>query len=199
MQNTPPPLSSVTNEHATKWPKTIGIIAIVLGALGFFNGLMRLAGAWLSKVQMENMVTAKQADAEVVGAFLTDWMPLQIVSGIIFAVIAILLLTGGILLMKRRKLSVVIFRVWAVAYLVTGFLVAWKSLPMMSQQLDITMAQAMAGEEIEKATVETIANFSEIGAKIGLGINLVWTLACSLFFLIWFGRRSVREETKSWQ
>ena len=126
-------------------------------------------------------------------------MSLQIVSGIVLGVIAIFLLTGGIMLVKKRKISATILRVWAIAYLVAGVFIAWKTMPLASQQMHILMAPPTAdGSHGIDQDLEMVRNFATISAKIGLGIALTWVVICTAFVLIWFARRKISVEVKSW-
>ena|GEM_PF-5069268 len=194
----PPPVNPGTFQpNSSKWPKTIGILAIVMALIGLTGGLFRLLSAVLQKVQLENLVKMKLADATAVHSFIAQWIPLQTGFGVVMGAIAILLLLGGILLLKRRKVSVTIIRVWAIAYLIGGFYFLIRSLPLVSRQMELVMTPAMQGKG-DALQMRPLMEGVAIGAKIGVGLALVWVLVCSLFFLIWFGRRRIREETKTW-
>jgi len=168
-----------------------------MALIGLTGGLFRLLSAVLQKVQLENLVKMKLADATAVHSFIAQWIPLQTGFGVVMGAIAILLLLGGILLLKRRKVSVTIIRVWAIAYLIGGFYFLIRSLPLVSRQMELVMTPAMQGKG-DALQMRPLMEGVAIGAKIGVGLALVWVLVCSLFFLIWFGRRRIREETKTW-
>ena len=193
---TPPPLSCNSESKGPKWAKVLGIFAAVLGALGFLGGLFRPVGAFLQKAQLENLVSIKQADADEVSDFLSEWISSQTIAGVTMAVIALLLLVGGVLLIKRRKISATILRVWALAYLVLGAYFTIKTMPLQEHLMKLLMAPALGSGGGSEADI--VEKSMEIGAKMGVGIGLLWILICSLFVLIWFSRRRIRDEVKSW-
>ena len=98
--------------------------------------------AFLQKAQLDNLVAMDEADAEVVAVLISKWMSLQITTGIVMALIAIFLLVGGIMLLKRRKVSVMILRLWAVVYLLASTFFAIKSFPVQMQMVEILMVPA---------------------------------------------------------
>ncbi len=197
-RTTPPPLAPVIDPNVPEWPKILGIFAITIGGIAFLAGLMRLWGGFVYKAQLNNIAKNGLVDAEVVNEYLAEAIPLQVYSGILLAVVALLLLSGGIMLLKRRRISSVLIRVWAIAYLVVGIGITYKSFLLVSQQVSIAMAPAIAENQNGEAAMVLARRGAEIATKAGLVISLVWVLTTTIFALIWFGRRKIRDEVKEW-
>jgi len=107
-------------------------------------------------------------------------------SGLVEMALAALLLTGGIFLKNRRRLGVLLLKIWAWisipwAILETGFanVLVRRMLPRLPH---------IQGGEIP------LEGFIQVGIFFGLLVSL----AIPIFALAWFGSRSISAEVADW-
>lgn len=178
----------------SRWPKAIGISGIVIGALLLITAVMRPVNVITQKMQI-SIVMKGDADAE---EFFGRLLNTQIFLGVVFAVIALLLILGSILLLKRKKIAPVLLRVWAVCYLLFGIFAVWKALPLVEEQMLYSAKLAVVGEDTPPMDMEVFSSAMGIAAKVMTGLSLVWVLALTVFVLLWFQKRKVRDEVAVW-
>lgn len=170
---------------AAVWPQVIGIIGIVVGALGvtcgfggFFQFLVPVPPA------------PPNADAEQVAQALKELRFWQTVAT--FGTVGTLALSGilvwfGILLLNRRRLALRIAMPWAVTDIV------W------------TLAMSLVNFQIQKATMAiqlgadpTGGLFTETFAGIAAFIGAAVGCALPVFILIWFNRLVIQAQMQDW-
>jgi len=171
----------MTHIHATQpsaapqadshiWAKVIGIISICFGGLGLLGGLWGLAFLFAPD------------------AFPSSNVPRQIwvlPRAILAAGNAAILLSAGILTLRRRPSG----RTLHLLYAVIAIILILMGIPFLIDQLS---APAPAGMEKSAA----------IGYRVGMGVSLYGTvvgLGYPGFLLVWFLRRTVREQVRTWR
>jgi hypothetical protein len=159
------------------WPKAIGIPAIIFGGLGVLSlGMQSLM--WIgAAMDPDNPL------GEMFGS-VADRLVLMALAG---ALLSVLLLIGGIGLVSRRRWSVGVFRVWAVLgmLLVAGW---WMALGPLVSQFFGGMAEA-------PPDADAVGSFFMVMMMCG---SVLFGILPSLFVLIWFGRRRIKEEVSGW-
>ena len=194
-----PPVEPGEIPHPTSaWPKVIGVITIVFGALGILvygcGGLIgnvivvALSGAAQSGGAIDP-VNAAQMDV------LRQYMPWTILSGLGSLALGVLLLVAGIGLLRRRSWSRKASVVWSILRMtyaiptgVLGYIVNTAQFEAMEQ------AAASSSSPIPSGF---FAIMHSLGPA-GLGCGLVWGWALPVFLLSWFSRSKIKAEVAQW-
>ena len=184
----PPEFSPETPPAPAVWPKVIGIIAIVFGSAGV---LMNIVTAFFPLMQ-RMLPPEAQAAQGITPEFIERWGTYQIVSPIVMAAIALILLVGGIQLLRRRRKSRSIIYAWSVVKLIAGAVGAWIGAKM---QADIfaNLREVTDGPEAEIVNSMT----SSVGS-IALVIGIIWIALLPVFMLIWFSLPATKREVARW-
>lgn len=179
-------------QQPSAWPKVIGIIAIVLGALGVLGGCMGLASTLFVdtfKGVLEDMMPSGQpSPLEPLEAVYEHkgWM---IVTQFLTMGAAVLLLFVGIGLLKRAAWSARAAMYWAVikmAVVVPGAVLAY-----MANKAQLATMAEQGGGFVGSGLVEAIGAAS-------IGLSVVWGWALPVFVLIWFSRAKIKAEVAGW-
>lgn len=196
MTTTPPPFPTSAQLPApgSKWPKMLGIIAVIFGAGGIFHSVVGPVSMFLVKKQMQAFVDqgADQVKVEEYLAKITTHTYQSSAAGLFLAII---LLTGGILLLRRRRACSPTLQVWAVLKIIVGGLIVFKSAALSRAQMGIIMSHEALGSGKE---AEMITTFASYGMWIGLFFGLVWLAVLPVFFLIWFNRENTKRDMAAW-
>lgn len=177
-------------EAPAQWPTIIGVIAVIFGSLGALGGcmgsvmmpLMPKLNEMLSEVVPKGRSTGLEAFDEV-GPWLSA---LSLVS----ILIALLLLVGGIGLLRRRPRSAGVCRTWAVVKML--FVVVNAYVGMIVQVRNFEAMQA-------DPNMPMFSGFADIMGVMVFIFTLLWGWALPIFLLIWLARRSVRDEIATWR
>jgi hypothetical protein len=135
METAPPPLAK---PPAAVWPTSIGIIAIVFGIGGLFQGVMAPLSLFLTRQQMETFVK-QGADQARVDEYLAQLTSQSFISLGIFVVLGLILLTGGILLMKQRRIASPLLQTWGILKILAGGFVLFRMTSLTTKQMAIIM------------------------------------------------------------
>lgn len=197
----PPSPPAPPPKPAPRWPKTIGIIAILFGAGGLLQALISPASSLLVKAQMQAYVDMGIEQAQV-DDYLARLNSLSIKSGIANGCLGALLLTGGILILKRRKPASPLLQTWSVLKIVVGGFILFQSTALSRAQMSLifsatAMSSGGGGSNLESA--EAMMNqFANYGLWIGFAFGFIWLAALPVFLIIWFNRTKVRKEMADW-
>jgi hypothetical protein len=162
------------------WPTVIGVIGIVFGAGAL---LMTVAGVAFS-LMMRNA-----PNAPPMPQFSGRWLPWTIIMILITCGLAVLLLIAGIGIAKRLAWGPRIARVWAVFKIL--LVIASTIVGFQTQQAAIAAMKQNTGPA-------PMLNFRVL-MEIGICFGLLWGWALPVFMLIWFARRSIKEQTSKWR
>ncbi len=196
MQATPPPLSSVP-ESATpgsKWTKIIGIIAIIFGTGGLFQGLFTPVTLLMVKRQMLSFVEMGVEQSRI-DEYLSKLAQVSYTGAAAYSILGILLLTGGILILRHHRAGAHLLQVWACLKIIVGGLLIYKISSLTRMQMDLMFSSEALGGGKEAETVGTITSFA---VWIGLAFGFVWLCVLPVFLLIWFNRTKIREQISNW-
>lgn len=188
----PPPIQG-GNIHApgSKWPTTLGIISIIFGVGGILQGGIAFFSAAMTKGSMQVFVD-QGADQAEVDAFLIKLQASGYLNGSIAIILAVILLVGGIMLLKRNTASPPVLQAWSVLKILGGGFIIFKSMAIQKMQMEIMFSGNGGGE------AEMISNFAQYALWFALAFNFLWVIALPIFFLIWFNRDKVKTHMSEW-
>lgn len=168
------------------WPTAIGILGIVLGALG------SLGGAWgLAPFIMKRMFDLMPKEAAVVKDAIEQSQAWLIASSLVMLILSVLLLVIGIGVLHRRRRIVRLVFIWAVMMILYIPVTAAFQYRMQQSQFEV-MAQQSGNAPPMPSGVPMIIGVFSCANTLVLG----WALP--VFLLIWFRRSRIRAEWMGW-
>jgi hypothetical protein len=165
------------------WPTVIGVIAIVFGAGGALAGLGGVVMSLVTRPMLQRM-----PNAPAMPQYGEHWIAWTVLGSLVTCGTAILLLIAGIGIAKRLAWGPRAARVWAVLKMIVvvmGTVISWQT----QQGAIEAMKQNAAGAPMLNP---------QILLSLGMCGGLLWGCALPVFMLIWFTRRSVKEEISRW-
>lgn len=172
----------------SSWPKVIGIIAIVFGALGAVNGVMGFMGQFVAE-KVIDIVPTGQREAFEATKDLRIWVFLDY---LVRLALGVVLIVGGSKLVGRKPGSARILRAWSwlkILASVYSVAIAWQAIP--TQIAVMQQDPNMQSSGLSTAMLEFIL-------KLGFVAFLLWCIALPVFLLIWFARRTIKDEIRGW-
>ncbi len=165
-----PPAPTEAAPPRSAWPIAVGVISIVWGAFGLVCIPINL----VSEVALSDYVEQQWQFP----AWFRSW---SIVQSLLLIAIDAVLLVGGIMLVKRRAAAAGIH-----------FAYGWSAL-----------ALTVIGVSFTLVAIPDISGRMEEAERIALWVGLVvgtaLGVAYPIFCLIWFRRRKIREEIRTWR
>lgn len=198
MDTLPPPIGATAPGAAPtpKWPKIIGIIAIIFGSGGLLSGVIGPLSMLMVRTQMEGFVK-QGADQTKVDDYLARLAQITYSSAIANALIGIILLTGGILILRHRRTGSPTLQTWSFLKIVVGGLFLFKSVSLSRLQMEIMMSSnAMGGAG--SAEAQMIGSITSYAVWAGMAFGFLWLAALPVFVLIWFNRAKVKQDIRAW-
>jgi hypothetical protein len=200
------PTLATPNKEAT-WPSVIGIIAIVFGSLGLLKdgvctpigwAVTLLFGSFFDDLAQSQPATGMEVQAaqfDALGAF----MPATVSVGCGLAVLAFLLLIGGIGLKRERPWARRAILTWAILKILI-------TIPKATIDFLVNKAQFQAMEEAAAGSTTPTPGqlppgmyaMMETIASVGVIFTVLWYWALPIFMIVWFARPSVRDEVRGW-
>ncbi len=199
----------------SRWPVIWGTVAIVLAVIALVAEAARILqaaatimlplDAFLTEVDispsgdpvqdrmMEDMML-RQEEIMTATAKLAPW---NLAIGTVLLLLAIVLLTGGILLCLRSRKAAPVLQTWAVLKIVAGGFGVWIA----HRATNISMRGM--GDMIDSFSAISASPATTLGGVLEwlslaiLILGLLWTLWLPVFFLVWFNRPVVREDMNS--
>ncbi|MHC4443904.1 MAG: hypothetical protein ACYTF1_02960 [Planctomycetota bacterium] len=181
------PGQMVIPPRPSSWATVIGIIAIVLGALGILGVIWGAIASYFAESMMPMMSATQRA--ELIDS-MKEYELLTMVNGMLGLVVAVLLLIAGIGLIKRRPWSPKLCKTWAVLKMVVAVI---------GMVVGIIMQQSTFEAMSQQSNVPGFGQWMFVGMLIGTCFGLIWGWALPVFMLIWFSRRKIKEEVVSWE
>jgi hypothetical protein len=165
------------------WPKVIGIISIVLGALSV------LGGAWgvIAPFLMSGFVAATGQSG--VTAVMEKWRWWTVTDSACKGGFALFLILGGCLLSARRRSGASLLQLWAVLRIALGIMACVMSWQMMQDQIAANSSQ---GSRAPPAAM--MAPMILFGVVFGL----LWSLAYPVFLLVFLRLAGPRRTMSEW-
>jgi len=185
------PYAAKTQE--SNWPKVIGIIAIVVAAVGIVGGACGLV-SWLG---MSAMQVSMSSSGQVVKAnmpVITEmgkWRGYTFLAGAVSFILQIVLLVSAIYLIRRRRWTIPALRIWACLYIFFSLIGT-----IISYHMQKELYQQLASGAGPQGPLPMAAPQALIG--LGMLFGILWACALPVFVLIWFSRQKIKAETATW-
>ena len=190
-QSPPPIQGGNVQPPGSKWPTSLGIVAIIFGIGGILQAVIAPFSAAMTKGSMQVFVE-QGADQAKVDDLLVKLQSNSYLSGGLYLVLGVLLLIGGIMLLKRKPVSSVTLQAWAVLKILGGGFMIFKSMALQKSHMEI-MFTATGGSE-----AEMIGNITQYAMWFGLAFGFLWLIALPVFILIWFNREKIKTQMSNW-
>jgi len=169
-----------------KWPKVIGVISIVLGALGLTCGGLGMVMVPFSSKMLEPML---EGDPVPYGMQFTG---LDIVVGLLGLLLSLLLLFAGITATTRRPITRPLHLTFAICSIPLNI---WSALNQINKQaLNEQWAQDFPNNPMAQGMSGSSNAGAQIGQVVGLVMLLIFGIGIPLFYLIWFGLLKTKPE-----
>lgn len=163
------------------WPKVIGIISIIFGALGVICGGLSLASMFV----MPGMMASANFEGGTPPVFPYAPPPISLtilaVAGVLWAIV---LLGAGIMTASRKPAGRPAHLIWAVGTILL-------SLPSFYMQIQMQNEVARWMRDNPDAM---LAQQGSAGSVIGMAVGALMTFSWPLFVIIWFGAVKRRNE-----
>lgn len=169
------------------WPSVLGIIYVVLGSLAALGALLTPFFMWVMDMAAEHM---PESESAIFNQYRQHMGALWAVSAA-GLVLGLLVLLGGIFLVRRRAASRPILLLWALLKPVYGVLYAW-----LNYVTTVELGEAMANSEM--AGPMAMMDLQPLAAGSSV-FSALFYAALPIFTIIWFLRPKVREEVSRWR
>lgn len=174
--NAPPmePVAGAYDDEMKAWPKVIGIISIVLAALGLTCGTIGVAWMFIQPGVMGQIEGGVPPE-------MTTIDPVMVAATVLGVCSAVFLLVSGAMLVGRKPVAAKLHLIYAAIAIV---LAIWGTMLQLDMQADIAQwVKDNPDAEFAKQQQAT----GGVGNMIGLAISLVLSFSWPLFCLLWFG------------
>jgi hypothetical protein len=168
------------------WPNVLGTCSTVLGALALLYGAWGIVGALI----FEGITGLAATNDEKVIAVMKELAPYTITSSAGGALLGAVHLTGGILLLRRRRRAVPVLVTWSMLKIAYAGFAAWVGYATQERVLG-ALAPAGAG-----APPLAFARLLAVGTGV---VTLLWLWAYPCVLLLWFSRDRVKAKVQEWQ
>lgn len=173
-------------ERRSNWPTTLGVVAIVFGALGCLGAIWGVVGTLLFPAAATRMPPNQAALAQAMAEMSSTYL----ITSILTAPAAVILLITGIGLFKRRKWGITTGKVWAIIKMI------------------VVVVSTYLGSVAQRAFSERMAqdpnmpqgaySYIEISNLIWAVTGILWGCALPIFILTWFSRYKIKAEVAAW-
>lgn len=175
-----------SDEFRSVWPKVIGIVCIVFGVLGLLTSAWGTYTALFDPGANAMGLPTDAAKQDAAAVFERLAVP-SATLGIAGVLAALILLVVGIAMMRRHQDTASVARTWAFGKIVIALGNAWLGL------------RIMAGMEgVMREHMPEVPGFVYAIQRVFVFVGFGWTILLPVFLLIWFARRSIREEIVGW-
>lgn len=165
-----------------RWPKVVGIISIVWGAIGLVCNGIGLVGGLLTPTLMQS--AASQMEGGVPPQY-QQVNPLMVGVSVLGAIMAVVLIVAGILTVNRKpagRMAHLVVALVSLLVLIAYIPVQW------------SMNEGIAQWVRENPDAQFSQTYSPGPAIIGMAFGVVIGAAWPVFSLIWFGALKKRPE-----
>ncbi|MGK0190361.1 MAG: hypothetical protein ACI9R3_006186 [Verrucomicrobiales bacterium] len=184
-----PTLPSGMSGNRTVWHRVLGIICIVFGAAGLMGTVGQDALEEFALQQME--ITGR--DPAFYQALADAYSGRLMVMNVAAAVVATILIAGGILLLCRKRISAPVLKTWAGLKIALLFAkIPWTA-SYEKTTIELAYGGALAGEGAEFA-----ASSMRKELVIGIAIGVIWGLILPVVTLAWLSRKKIRDQVAFW-
>ncbi len=186
-------------DRPAAWPSVLGIVCIVLGALGTLGGLWGVASSVMMMTGAMPVQTmgAGPATPDIAQSIRT-MAPMQIVAEALKFLCGSALMLVGWFMYRRRPVARPAAVWWSIAKIVVALgstaIAAWMQYVIMTD-----ISRAVAADPSAPAQMQGVMT-GMMAATIGVMVvwGIVWGCALPVFMLVWFSRAGVRAEVARW-
>lgn len=187
-----------------QWPTVLGILSIVLGAMGV------ISGAWnaLGMIMMSTMASGQGAagggspppgglDLSAMIRSMGEWAGVMSGLNLLSAGLSVLLIIAGSGLVRRRRWGATWMVRWSILKIVLGAVLAAATAMMQHEQF-----KAMSGDAGQTPTdpaASAMRSMGPIMVALTAVVSLVWYWAYPVFVLIWMRRSPMRRTIAGWR
>lgn len=194
-----PPTEPVPVQRARQgsaWPGVVGSIALVFGVLGIAQGGLTLLGSIVMRFVSSAASAAPGGGAAAMSGItaMEKYAVLVYTVALTGSAVAVLLLVGGIQLLRRNPGATAWLVTWGMLKICWGGGSVWMNVHMQREQMRIMQTQVNS-----PMPAALMGGVMELLMTGGIVLGLMWAWALPVFVLIWFSRRKVREEVRSWR
>jgi len=194
---TPPPVHpSAVAPSGPKWPKIIGILCLILAGVDLVQALAQSLNIFLIGANLAQFAEAGAIEKQEVDDFMSEYIPFQLLSGAVLGALALILLFGGVLLLRKKRLSIPLLRAWSIVKIVVGSILVIKAASLMKRQLALVMEASTTGMGDQEAAM--IQSIVDIAGGAGMAMGIVFLILLPVFLLVWFNREGVRSQFADW-
>jgi hypothetical protein len=176
------------------WPMVIGVLSIIFGSLGALQGVCGAAGLLLVTVLSGVLPPEVRDQMQAQGQMSVPYPLLQGLQLVPEFGVSIVLLVGGILLVRRKRKSGVVLTAFALLDLcsntyaaVLGYFV-----------FVATTEAAAANPQMQQAGAQWIMGLMQRVTLPMVGITWVVSAIWPVFLIIWFRRAKTRASMGAW-
>ncbi len=187
----PPMMPGAVPPPHTVWPTVLGIIAIIMGSMGALQGvvalIMPLFADQFRKFGSMSGGGAVEFDmfagVDEYGAWLT-------LSSVLTMVVGLLLILGGAMLAKRKRIAGSVILTWAAV------------------KIMLVVGSTLLGFLINRAQMESLTlspnappqmmSMMDAMAYVSIVLGLCWGWVLPIFMIAWFVRPTIRGEMSTW-
>jgi hypothetical protein len=190
----------------TTWPRVVGIIVVVIASLGIMQyglcapiGLLAasLMGSAFESIAESQPNTGLEGTVAQMEA-LQDYTLVNLASNGAALVLSIMLLIGGIGLLRRRPWARRGLLAWAVLRMIHALPAVYIGYMMHRVQFDAMKDAAASGTAGAGQPPMVILDLASAFGVVGVVIGLVFAWALPVFMLIWLSRWRIRDEMATW-
>lgn len=190
----PPIVAGELPPKPATWPKVVGIIFIVFGALGIMQGCMGVF-SMLMLGTMAGMMP--QGEGQQMFESIAAMQPWLVAVAMITFCIAIILLVAGIGVVMRKSWGRTTALGWAMAKMVLVVFSGIVNYMMQKLQFE-QMQEMMANDPNAAQTMPMAGSFMTWISIFTIVFTIIWGWILPVFTLIWFSRSKIRSEVVSW-
>jgi len=183
MGTAPPTRPGAVGLRRTSWPSVLGVITIVLGAIGILSGLWSAVSPLFADM-IAKFVPNGGSGMESVAAY--AW--LMVALGIATMARGVLEILAGVAVYQRKGGARRLIFAWAWLAIVLSFVGAIATYLMQLEQFRVMTEK---GTPIPAGLGGIIGVFSAV-------VAVAWGCLFPVFAIIWFSRRAIREEVQGW-
>lgn len=184
----------------TVWPTVLGVIAIVFGAGGTLSNTCGTVANLFMPFILGSMAKVAGPGGSVVEAQVRmsqHYAMFMVIGSLASLAVAVMLLIGGIGLLKRKARSVRILKIWAIVRLLVAIPLSILG-HRIGTEMFVAMEQAAAQSSKGAPMPLWFPGFLSSMGALGVVIGFMWAAALPVFMLIWFSRKAIKAEVAGW-
>ena len=191
----PPPILT-SHPNAPKWPKVIGIIAIIFSVFSFIGALTSFFTKALLRLQMKTAAPTHGTSMEDIDAFLAKWSWFYLLGAGLAMISGAMLLCAGISCLKGKKICRPLYLTYAILTILYAIFALYITFGagMANEQINV-MFNIQEGEDIS-GRPEVLSG--KIGGMVGGLVGNIFGMVLPIFILAWFTRSKIKRDVETY-